>query len=210
MNRDIKLVHFSTFIGLALMTFGGPTLSASDSHTSGELLLTDFTTKSADFGWYVVNDNVMGGRSEGTFEQRDGELNFTGNTNTRGGGFSSIRTKAMELDLSKHSGIRLRVMGDGRRYTWRLATAERWRGRQISYWADFDTQKDSWSEVNIPFSEFVPRFRGTRLDGPVLDTGQITGMGLMIYDNQDGPFALRIADVKAYSTGAPTPSSTAP
>ena len=44
----------------------------------GLLLLTDFTTASADLGWYVVNDNVMGGRSEGSFKERDGALSFTG------------------------------------------------------------------------------------------------------------------------------------
>ena len=34
---------------------------------------------------------------------------------------------------------------------------------------------------------------------PELDTARITGMGLMIYDKQDGPFALRLASVKAYA-----------
>ena len=75
------------------MTFPGPPLDASDSHSEGELMLTDFTSSSSDLGWYVVNDNVMGGRSEGDFEQHKGELSFTGRTNTNGGGFSSIRTK---------------------------------------------------------------------------------------------------------------------
>ena len=168
----------------------------------GLLLLTDFTTASADLGWYVVNDNVMGGRSEGSFKERDGALSFTGRTNTKGGGFSSIRTKPTELDLSNHSGIQLRVKGDGRRYTWRLTTSARWRGGQVSYWADFDTQKDTWSTIDIPFSNFIPRFRGYQLDGPVLDPGQITGMGLMIYDNLDGPFALHLDSVTAYSTDA--------
>ena len=170
----------------------------------GLMLLTDFTTESADLGWYVVNDNVMGGRSEGNFEQAHGELSFTGRTNTKGGGFSSIQTKPRELDLSRYSGIQLHVKGDGRRYTWRLTTAARWRGRQVSYWADFDTQKDTWSTINIPFSSFIPRFRGNQLDGPVLDPGQITGMGLMIYDNLDGPFALRLGSLKAYAEKAPS------
>lgn len=194
----------SMLIGLLLMTISGPIPAACDSRPGCELLLTDFTTKSADLGWYVVNDNVMGGKSEGNFEQQQGELSFTGNTNTNGGGFSSIRTQPVELDLSKHSGIQLRVKGDGRRYTWRLTTAARWRGRQVSYWADFDTEKDTWRTVNIPFSSFIPRFRGYRLDGPELDTGQITDMGLMIYDNLDGAFALRLASVKAYTADAPS------
>ena len=166
-------------------------------------MLTDFTSVSSDLGWYVLNDNVMGGRSEGDFEQEQGELSFTGRTNTNGGGFSSIRTKLLQLDLSNHAGIRLHVKGDGRRYTWRLATAERSRGRQVDYWADFETRSGTWSTVDIPFSSFIPKYRGYQLDGPVHDPGQITGMGVMIYDNQDGPFELHLASVYAYSAAPP-------
>ena len=49
----------------------------------------------------------------------------------------------------------------------------------------------------------MPKFRGYELDGPALDATRITGMGLMIYDGQDGPFALRLASVHAYSTPPP-------
>ena len=185
------------------MTFPGPAPDASDSHPNEELMLTDFTSNSSDLGWYVVNDNVMGGRSEGDFEQDLGELRFTGHTNTNGGGFSSIRTKPVQLDLSDHEGIQLHVKGDGRRYTWRLTSTARWRGRQVGYWADFDTRNGAWSTVNIPFSSFIPRVRGNQLDGPALDLGQITGMGLMIYDKQDGPFELRLDSVHAYAADLP-------
>ncbi len=176
-------------------------LHASDGSVD-EILLTDFTPGSNDLGWYVVNDNVMGGRSEGDFEAEDGALFFSGRTNTNGGGFSSIRTRALQMDLSGKAGIRTRVKGDGRRYTWRLTTDARWRGRLISYWADFDTRDDEWVTVDIPFSRFIPRMRGYRLDGPPLDSAQITGAGLMIYDNQDGPFELHLASVHAYSAPA--------
>ena len=163
------------------------------------LLITDFTSSSSDLDWYVVNDNVMGGRSEGGFDVGAAELRFAGRTNTRGGGFSSIRSGPLDLDLSAYAGIRVRVQGDGRRYTWRLTTGALVDGREVAYWADFRTDSGDWREVDIPFSSFVPRFRGTELDGPALDTSNITGMGLMIYDQQDGPFELRLDSVHAYA-----------
>jgi len=166
--------------------------------TSPSLLLTDFTSTTPDLGWYVVNDNVMGGRSDGDFKLEQGKLGFTGRTNTTGGGFSSIRTESLQLDLSKHAGIELKIRGDGRRYTWRLTTDARWRGRPVGYWADFETRDGEWVTVNIPFDSFVPQYRGYQLEGPELDPAQITGMGLMIYDNQDGPFELKLASVSAY------------
>jgi NADH dehydrogenase [ubiquinone] 1 alpha subcomplex assembly factor 1 len=198
-NRQTDLLIFSLVMGLLLLTLPGPSLDAADSGPKGEPVLTDFTPDSPDFGWYVQNDNVMGGRSEGDFEQPPGELIFAGSTNTNGGGFSSIRTQPVQLDLSSHEGIRLRVKGDGRRYTWQLQTNARWRGRQVSYWADFETLAGEWSTVDIPFARFFPQFRGTKLDGPELEPGQVTEMALYIYDKQDGPFKLHLASVDAFT-----------
>jgi len=182
------------------MTITCPTIEASAADRQQNLVITEFTPGSADLDWYVVNDNVMGGRSSGGFNMGQETLRFTGHTNTTGGGFSSIRTKAVQLNLSKFIGIRIRVRGDGRRYTWRLTTDARWRGREVGYWADFETARDEWRDVAIPFSDFVPQVRGYRLDGPALEPGRITGMGLMIYDKEDGPFALNLDSVSAYGT----------
>jgi hypothetical protein len=57
--------------------------------------------------------------------------------------------------------------------------------------------------VDIPFPAFIPQFRGVRLEGPGVDPAQITGMGLMINDKQDGPFELRLASVHAYAAQQP-------
>ena len=161
--------------------------------------LTDFTSANPDLGWFVLNDNVMGGRSQGGFEVEEGALLFSGRTNTAGGGFSSVRTAALELDLSSYAGIGLRLTGDGRRYTWILTTDARWSGQLVSYWADFETLKGEWRDVRIPFSSFRPTFRGSVLKGPELDPGRISGMGLMIYDGEDGPFEIRLSAIDGYS-----------
>jgi NADH dehydrogenase [ubiquinone] 1 alpha subcomplex assembly factor 1 len=201
--RGSGAVAAAWIAGVLLMTVPAPPSGASESDAQEDLLLADFTSAQAGPDWYVVNDNVMGGRSEGGFRVEQGELYFAGRTNTDGGGFSSIRTKPVTFDLSEYNGIRVRVKGDGRRYTWRLTTDARWRGQEIGYWADFEPGEGAWRTVNIPFSRFVPRYRGTRLDGPELDPARITGMGLMIYDNLDGAFELRLASVHAYSAQAP-------
>ena len=175
-----------------------PPLNASESDELNTLTLTRFDTDSNDFGWYVQNDNVMGGRSEGGFAISSGELIFSGNTNTNGGGFSSIRTLPLELDLSAYTGIRVKVKADGRRYTWGIQTDARWRGRRVNYWADFETLADETIVVDIPFTNFFPQFRGFKLDGPELDTSQIGEFALYQYDKTDGPFELRLISVESY------------
>ncbi len=173
-------------------------LSASESDELDSLLLTSFTAEGPDFGWYVQNDNVMGGRSQGGFVISAQELLFSGNTNTNGGGFSSIRTQPLKLDLTAYTGIRVKVKADGRRYTWGIQTDALWRGRRINYWADFDTVADETSVIDIPFVNFLPQFRGFKLDGPELDTSQIAEFALYQYDKTDGPFKLNLISVEAY------------
>ena len=173
-------------------------LSFSEADQLDTLPLTSFNGDSTDFGWYVQNDNVMGGKSEGGFDIAQGELFFSGNTNTDGGGFSSIRTRSLTLDLSAYTGIRVKVKADGRRYTWGVQTDARWRGRRVNYWADFETMVGETQTIDIPFTKFFPQFRGFKLDGPEIDTSQIKEFALYQYDKTDGPFAMNLISVEAY------------
>ena len=193
-------VSYLTMLSLSiiLVALAGPPLNASEFNELEALSLTSFNSDGDELDWYVQNDNVMGGKSVGGFEIASGQLIFSGNTNTNGGGFSSIRTQPLKLDLSAYAGIRVKVKADGRRYTWQLQTDARWRGRQVNYWADFDTLGDEMSVIDIPFTSFFPQFRGFRLDGFELDTSQITEFGLYQYDKTDGPFELRLISVEAY------------
>ena len=173
-------------------------LSASESNDLDTLFLNGFEADSPALGWYVQNDNVMGGKSEGGFDISSGQLIFSGNTNTDGGGFSSIRSKPLDLDLSAYDGIRVKVKADGRRYTWGMQTDARWRGRRVGYWADFDTTSGEMEVIDIPFADFFPQYRGFKLDGPELNIRQINEFALYQYDKTDGPFELRLISVQAY------------
>lgn len=194
-NKKLRFILFILLIGLQLMTYAA---NASTRNATEHDILTDFTSATNDLQWYVQNDGVMGGLSQGEFNVDKGTLVFTGVTNTNGGGFSSIRTSTLNLDLSNFNGIRLQIKADGRRYSWQLQTNATWRGRRISYWADFATTADEWITVDVPFSSFKPQFRGMRLDGPELERDQLTSMGLYIYDGLDGPFQIYLSAVGTY------------
>jgi NADH dehydrogenase [ubiquinone] 1 alpha subcomplex assembly factor 1 len=199
-NNDLTNLATISFCIILFFALDQPA-GASEIDKMNALLLTGFNEASSDVEWYIQNDNVMGGRSQGGFDISSGELIFSGSTNTNGGGFSSIRTQALNLDLSGYAGIRVKVKADGRRYTWQLQTNARWRGRQINYWADFNTVADEMNVINIPFTSFFPQLRGYMLDGPELDTSQVTEFGLYIYDKKDGPFELHLMSVEAYADG---------
>ena len=158
-------------------------------------LLFDFSNDDQKQNWIVVNDNVMGGRSEGGFSSKKKYLIFSGNTNTNGGGFSSIRTKPSDFDLGDKTGLHIRYKGDGR--TYKLGV--RLEGKSVSYRSNF-TSGNGWQEVKIPFDEMDVSWRGRPLskeEHPLIKS-KIRSIEFMIYDKQDGPFKLQLDWVKSY------------
>ena len=144
--------------------------------------------------WRVINDNVMGGRSLGDITHAGEFLSFSGSLNTNGGGFASIRVPASNLLFGEATGVRLRVRGDGRDYTFRL----RPKNSRISYWSEFATEDGEWLEVALPFASFWPNWRGRRLNAPAITAAQVAELGLMINDGIDGAFALEVDWIAAY------------
>jgi len=197
-------MHLTAKIRLLVLTslcfFTGAQAENSELSES-TILLNAFSDSGPDLQWFVQNDTVMGGRSEGGFRIVDDRLVFSGITNTNGGGFSSIRSRRFAKDLSAYSGIKVNVKADGRKYTWSIQTDATWRGRRVSYWADFNTTANTGEieEITIPFTKFYPQFRGFKLDGPELNKNQITEFALYQYDKTDGPFELELFSVEAYA-----------
>ena len=158
-------------------------------------LIFDFTEEGIDDLWIVVNDNVMGGRSEGGYSFRKNRLIFSGNTNTNGGGFSSIRTNPTNFYLGDRTGLHIRFKGDGR--TYKLGV--RIEGKSVSYRSNF-TSGNGWQEVRVPFNEMDVSWRGRPLskeEHPLIKS-KIRSIEFMIYDKQDGPFKLQVDWIKSY------------
>ena len=163
-----------------------------------EIVIFNFDTeKSGD--WQIVNDGVMGGLSRSSFELVEGGYAlFSGNVRPENnGGFASVRTPISDMELSNYDGAMLRIKGDGNLYNLRFRTNRNFDG--VSYQAKFETDKNNWSEVKIPFSEFSPTFRGRRVPNqPPLDPADIMQMGILIADKQFGDFEIVIDWIKFY------------
>lgn len=171
----------------------------SNTTDSGDVVLFDFGTLENMNDWLIVNDGVMGGLSRSRFYLNDKNTAvFSGNVRLENnGGFASTRTKAMQFQLDGFQGIMIRVKGDGKKYQFRMRTDGRFDG--VSYRYHFETEKNQWQTIAIPFDECVPVFRGRILRnvGPV-SPKDIQQLGIMISDNQTGEFQLEIQWIKAY------------
>ena len=177
---------------------------------AGERLsVAEFTPEeSGKLDWRIVDDGVMGGLSQGKSEiSKDGILRFFGALSLENnGGFSSLRTGTVKLDLSGGEGLMLRVKGDGRSYQVRLSTDAEYRGNEMSFQAGFPTTKGEWTEVKIPFGRFTGSWRGTELPDKTFDPSKIRRLGLMIADKKEGPFEMQVDWIRTYGDNDTPPA----
>ncbi len=146
--------------------------------------------------WQVVNDGVMGGRSQGYVEIGQGVLRFTGTLVTRGGGFTSVRFDRA-FDLDGYDGLELRVRGGGRTFEVDVADGTRRWGRNVSRRAPFPTREE-WTVVRVPFRALKASVFGQRVSAPPVDLSNVRRISVFILDGIDGPFRLEIDTIRAY------------
>ncbi|MBT5439799.1 MAG: CIA30 family protein [Pelagibacteraceae bacterium] len=169
--------------------------NSSAKFIEGEVIMEDFDSKNL-LNWKIVNDSVMGGRSDATLKLKNnlygvfnGYLSLQNN-----GGFSSIRAY-YPPDLTDVKSITIRIKGDGRQYSFRVrGNTSNW----ASYTHTFNTVKNKWIEKELMIKDFYPLYRGYYLnDMPLLSEMVIKEIGFMLSDKQTGPFELEIDWIRA-------------
>ena len=162
-------------------------------------LIVSFVEPINAFEWIVVNDNVMGGISRSRVSiNPDGYMLFNGNVSLEyGGGFASVRSSYENWEIGNFDGFVIKVWGDGKSYQFRCRMGNNFDG--VAYRHYFQTNNQNWQEIRLPFSKFVPTYRGRILyDIKPLDPKAIRNLGLMISDKQSGNFNLKIAWIGVY------------
>lgn len=156
--------------------------------------IMDFSDEQAVADWYAIDDRIMGGASESSPAYVAGSgLRFSGEVSLENnGGFASIRSGALDLDLGTATGLVLRVRGDGRRYKLSLRTDSYFDG--ISYQAEFSPEAGCWCDVPLPFDVFVATHHGQRLSTVApMDPSHIESIGIFIANRTAESFCLDIA-----------------
>lgn len=157
------------------------------------MILVDFKKGMDLKQWRVVNDVVMGGRSVGQFATNSfGYGVFQGNVSLENnGGFSSVRHRFEKKHVETYQKVKIRLKGDGKQYQFRVKTNHRDRHSYI-YW--FKTSGE-WEEIEIPFSQMVPGFRGRRLNMPNYDGQQLEEIAFLISNKVPETFKLTIDNI---------------
>lgn len=188
-----------SFALIAVFSLG--LLAASPSAEAKGDYLTDFSETAVTLIWVSVNDSVMGGVSDGRASATsDNTLKFSGTLSLENnGGFASIRTRAMDLDIQDDDTLVVRFKGDGRTYYMDLRTAER---RMASnYRTPIQTEAGKWKEVRVELSDFYFTSFGRKIDRAPIKGSAVNSFGFTLADKKAGPFELEIAWVKAERAG---------
>ncbi len=154
------------------------------------MTLFQFTTESTIDNWRILDDVVMGGRSDGHFKiNADGHGEYTGDVSLENnGGFSSLRYYFETVDASKYSKFKLRLKGDGKTYQFRVKDD---RYHRYSYIYKFETTGE-WQTVEIPFGDMYASFRGYRVDIPNFKGNQMEEIAFLIGNKKEERFKLLI------------------
>jgi monofunctional biosynthetic peptidoglycan transglycosylase len=201
LSRFRSLLYALLFVWLSFPS----TVGFADSPASWRgQSVSEFTpAENEKFSWQIVNDGVMGGLSKGNVEHTsDNIMHFWGTLSLdNNGGFSTVRSRGVNFDLSNDLGLLMRVKGDGRTYEARLDSTATFRGNPLSFLGKFKTKKDQWIQVKVPFEDFIASWRGRQFPDELLDTTAIRRVSVLLADKKSGPFDLEIEWIRTYGKG---------
>lgn len=160
---------------------------------SAPMVLSDFSEDKATDNWYIVNDGVMGGKSEGEFSfDKEGYALFAGDVSLKNnGGFTSVRYDFDTKNISGKTVAKIELKGDKKNYQFR--TKEEGESRfQFKY--EFETS-GKWETIEIPLKEMTPTWRGMRPDVPNFSATTINQIGFLIANKKNEKFELKIKKI---------------
>lgn len=169
-----------------------------DTHStsSANSTLVSFDSRDERLEWSSLGDQVMGGRSDGTLiHSEEGVGLFHGTVRLdNGGGFASVKADLPEpVDASQWTGIELLAQGDGK--TYKIGLRNSTNRRSIVYQHAFTPDTEDWSRIRLPFSEFIPTWRGkTVTDAEPLNLEHLASVSLFVSGRQVGEFQLKMQD----------------
>lgn len=145
-------------------------------------------------GWQIVDDRVMGGKSQGEFELNSEGLGvFKGFVTTENnGGFSSLRYDFNGVKTSGFESVVLTLKGDGKSYQFRLKESNT---QRHSYVQTFETTGIK-QEIVIPLNSFLPKFRGRSLELPNFGANTIEQIAFLIGNKTNENFSLQIESIQ--------------
>lgn len=148
--------------------------------------------------WRIINDGVMGGLSSSKAIIKDDKIVFTGCVSLENnGGFASLRSPVKDYNFEEYSGLELKFKGDGKRYSISMKETTYFSG--YFYTSTFETKKDDWITIKLPFNQFKLYYFGRQTNSSKkIPLNNIKEISLLIGDKQEGSFNAEIEYLGLY------------
>ena len=157
------------------------------------MIIFNFNVDSDISNWQILDDVVMGGRSNGQFKLNSkGYGEYSGKVSLENnGGFSSLRYYFDTKTTDTYSKFMIRLKGDGKSYQFRVKDN---RYNKYSFIYEFNTSEE-WQIIEIPFSDMYASFRGYRIDIPNYGGDQMEEIAFLIGNKKEESFKLLIDSI---------------
>lgn len=156
------------------------------------MLLFDFGQNKQGQDWRIINDTVMGGKSEAIVSFTSNTAILQGNLSLENnGGFSSFRSQFDDYDLSAYTHLKIRYNSHGRTFGIMLETSKFFFRPHYKYEIN---SGNKWETLTIPIKEFkqyrLGESTGEKIKENTFD--DIIRIGCILLDKKQGEFKLEI------------------
>lgn len=162
--------------------------------------MTQNNTYKIDFGktkdgvnWWVVNDGVMGGLSQGNKVMTENSILFKGVISLdNNGGFSSLRRSLSDKNLTQYNKIEIRYRSTGISKALSLSVSRRW--YIPNYKISLEGTSGKWKTKTIKLSDFKKHSLGKPMNESLKKEKikDVVRMGIITDEKKYGDFEFEV------------------
>ncbi len=144
--------------------------------------------------WFIVNDGVMGGRSSSNVTFTGDQMSWSGEIDTNGGGFASLRAGLAPGVLASSGAVRVAARHDGRAYELLLGAPS----SRVTYYGALrfgEPDAAGISIARVDFDTLEARIFGTGVEAGPFRADLAATIGVILADGTDGSFALDLVRI---------------
>ena len=161
------------------------------------LPMYDFGNNKTGQEWYVINDGVMGGLSQGKLSLTKDYLHYEGRVSLENnGGFASIRAPYGEYDLTPYKSVEIRYKSTS--YDFAFVLENRQRFYEPTYKHNLPSTNNKWVTLKMNLVDFGGYQLGRKLNTQLTKQiqSEIIRMGFISNEKRAGDFDLSIDYIK--------------
>jgi len=150
--------------------------------------------------WESMTDIMLAGESSADLSFSDGVMKISGNVSSKAG-FASFAGSTINFfhtdyegfNVTDYTGIKLNVRGDGKEY--RITLNSQKVIDFDEFFTTFETEKNNFSEVLIPFSQLKQFGFGEKIDW---DGNDVYGLSILTFGNPGKDYFIEIDKIEFY------------